>query len=185
MRKQLPLAILAAFLLLFPGIRQAHAQEQKKSKVHVTITEGDKVTSDTTYELSGDQDPEKIKKMISHMCCDDMEMQMSHKGKEKLIWINEDGDHNSWTAESAMEGIDLDSIKEAHGGKKVMVMKDDDGEITVRELDDEDAEVYIIKSGDGEDVKVEMKKVKVIVEDEDELEVHKDADTEKSKKKKK
>jgi len=45
----------AIFVLCHPGI---YAQESKAGKVTVTITQDDKVVSDTTFELREDQDPE-------------------------------------------------------------------------------------------------------------------------------
>jgi hypothetical protein len=45
---------------------------------------------------------------------------------KELAWIHAYND-NVWHAKSMDMGIDLDSIKEAHGGGKVMVFKDEMG----------------------------------------------------------
>lgn len=140
----LQLSILLALVMTI-GFQKGYAQDKKKSKVHITITEDDKVTTDTTFELSEDQDPEMIKKMVQTMATEDLEtihvikeMHADHDGDHKMVWISEDSEHNTWTAEEMMGDINLDSIKEAHGGGKVMVMKNDEGEITVKELDDDE-----------------------------------------------
>jgi uncharacterized protein YrzB (UPF0473 family) len=95
-------------------------------------------------------------------------------------------------------GINLDSLKEAHSGARMMVMKDENGKITVRECDDqaawvseehecehggktyqiivtdegqpgENEEMYILKTADGKKVKVISEKTVVIsTTDEDE-----------------
>ena len=101
-----------------------------------------------------------------------------HKGDidndhKALAWVHVDKDDDDvWHVKSGEFGVNLDSIKEAHGGAKVMVFKDEDGNITVKELDEEidhtkhlehkghgDHEIMIIESDeDGE--KINIKKIK-------------------------
>ena len=56
MKKNLLPLILGSFLFLLFGFQSSMAQEKKTSKVHITITEDDKVTSDTTFELAEGQE---------------------------------------------------------------------------------------------------------------------------------
>jgi hypothetical protein len=47
-------------MILFVVYQQSSAQDKKSSRVRITITENDRVTSDTTFELKEGQDPEMI-----------------------------------------------------------------------------------------------------------------------------
>jgi hypothetical protein len=197
MKKLLLLGSLAVCLVIMASTNQAIAQEDESTTVHITIKEDGKVTTDTTFELKEGQDPDMVKKMVQHMVGGDDDC--DHK---ELAWVHADND-NVWHAKSLDMGIDLDSIKEAHGGGKVMVFKDEDGNITVKELgededhemhfkheghgdheimiiesdeDGENVEVYVIKKGD-KDVKI-VKKVTVEVEDESEEGVEKEVEVE-------
>ncbi len=208
MKKYLLSVIMGSFLLLLFGFQSTMSQDSKSSKIQITITEDDQVTTDTTFELAEGQDPEMIKKMISHMAGGDFHA--SHSGDKKMMDIN------------------MDSIKEAHPDAKVLVIKNKDGEITVKEVDDEHEmhfgdeghgehgehhKMMIIGEGDvsekhtviihsdvdcegkgknievivhsGDDVKVIKKKVIVKTEDEDHVEVEVEVEIEEKKEGKK
>ena len=176
------------------GFQHTIAQDKKTSTVSITITEDDVVTTDTTFELKEGQDPEMIKTMITHMAGGDMHVK--HMSKDVV-----------WQTKPCMESINIDSIKEAHEGARVLVIKNKDGDVTVEEKDmhgkhheimkehkviihtdvdddckgleqeieviisgdegDEDVEVYVLKQGDGKEVKVIKKKVHVVIENEE------------------
>lgn len=193
MKKHLLHLIIGTFLIMLFGFQQTMAQEKKASKVHITITEGEEVTTDTTFELKEGQDPEMIKKIISHMAGDDLhkvhvskDVHMSHSGDKEMVWVSS-GDDKVWDAKHGMEKINLDSIKEAHKDAKVLVVKNKNGEITVKELDDDDDihfdddhgehhEMMYLEAGeDGKVVHIKKmksgKKVMMISEDGD---VHKE-----------
>jgi len=204
MKKILMLCSMAACMSILMCNHQAMAQEDESSSVHITIKENGKVTTDTTFELKEGQDPDMVRKMVQHMVGeDDVRMKKNvfimRKGDDdfdhkELAWVHVDSDDN-WHVTSSGMGINLDSLKEAHGGGKVMVFKDEDGNITVRELGedehmewtedgDDDVEVMVIKKGD-KDVKV-VKKVTVEIEDESEEGEEKEIEVEvKTKKEKK
>lgn len=150
MKKLLLLGSLAVCLLIMASTNQAIAQEDESTTVHITIKEDGKVTTDTTFELKEGQDPDMVKKMVQHMVSGDEKMM-----KKEVIIIqkgDDDCDHdNVWHVKSMDMGIDLDSIKEAHGGGKIMVFKDEDGNITVKELgEDEDHEMHFKHEGHGD-----------------------------------
>jgi hypothetical protein len=145
MKKLLLLGSLAVCLIMMASTNQAIAQEDESTTVHITIKEDGKVTTDTTFELKEGQDPDMVKKMVQHMVGGDDDC--DHK---ELAWVHVDND-DVWHAKSMDMGIDLDSIKEAHGGGKVMVFKDEDGNITVKELgEDEDHEMHFKHEGHGD-----------------------------------
>ena len=142
MKKLLLLGSFAICLVMMASTNQAIAQEDESTTVHITIKEDGKVTTDTTFELKEGQDPDMVKKMVQHMAGGDDDC--DHR---ELAWVHVDND-NVWHAKSMDMGIDLDSIKEAHGGGKVMVFKDEDGNITVKELgEDEDHEMHFKHEG--------------------------------------
>ena len=160
MKKLLLLGSLAVCLIMMASTNQAIAQEDESTTVHITIKEDGKVTTDTTFELKEGQDPDMVKKMVQHMTGGDEKMMKKEviiiqKGDDdcdhkELAWVHADND-NVWHVKSMDMGIDLDSIKEAHGGGKVMVFKDEDGNITVKELgEDEDHEMHFKHEGHGD-----------------------------------
>lgn len=165
MNKLLLLSSMAVCMVILMSTKQAIAQEDESTSVHITIKEDGKVTTDTTFELKEGQDPDMVKKMVQHMVGDD---DCKHN---ELALIHADGD-DVWHVESMDMGINMDSIKEAHGGEKVMVFKDEDGNITVKELGDDeehemhfnhedhgDHEIMILESDeDGEKVKIKKMK---------------------------
>ncbi len=194
MKKLLLLGSIAVCLIVMASTNQAFAQEDESTSVHITIKEDGKVTTDTTFELKEGQDPDMVKKMVQHMVGGDEKMMKKEviiiqKGDNdcehnELAWVYADSD-DAWNVKSMDMGINLDSIKEAHGGEKVMVFKDEDGNITIKELGDDeehemhfnheghgDHEIMIIESDeDGEKVKIKkMKKgsgnMMIISEDE-------------------
>ena len=194
MKKILLLGSMTACMVIMMSTNHAVAQEDESSTVHITIKEDGKVTTDTTFELKEGQDPDMVKKMVQHMAGghDGMmkkEVIIMQKGDDdcehnELAWVYADSD-DAWSVKSMDMGIDLDSLKEAHGGGKVMVLKDEDGNITVKELGEDeehgfhfkheghgDHEIMILESDeDGEKVKIKkMKKggghMMIISEDE-------------------
>jgi len=197
MKKMLLPGIMAVCLVYLSYTNQAIAQEDESTSVHITIKEGGKVTTDTTYELKEGQDPDMVKKMVQHMAGGDdkimkQEVIIIKKGDDdcdskELAWEHVAGD-DLLNVNDLDLGIDLDSLKGALGSSKLMVLKDEDGMITVKELGEEEdgdnVEVYVIKKGD-KDVKV-VKKVTVEIEDEAEAGVEKKVEVEvKTEKKKK
>ena len=174
---------MAACLLILASTNTAVAQEEESTTVHITIKEDGKVTTDTTFELKEGQDPDMVKKMVMHMAGGDdktmkKEVIIMQKGDNEsdhkaLAWVHVDSeDDDVWHVKSGNLGLNLDSIKEAHGGAKVMVFKDEDGNVTVKELGEDedhimhlehkghgDHEIMIIESDeDGE--KINIKKIK-------------------------
>jgi hypothetical protein len=169
-------------LVLMAASHQVTAQEDEKTSVHITITEDGKVTTDTTFELKEGQDPEMVRKMVEHMAGGEA-MKMKKKviisqgddehGHQSLAWVHVDSDDEDvWHINSDGFAVNLDSIKEAHGGGKLMVFKDEDGNLTVKELgEDEDHEIHrkhedhgdqeimIIESEEGGE-KIHIKKIK-------------------------
>lgn len=135
---------MAACMVILMSANQAMAQEDESSSVHITIKEKGKVTTDTTFELKEGQDPEMVEKMVQHMVGED---DCDHK---ELAWVSVDSD-DCWNVTSGDLCINLDSLKEAHGGGNVMVFKDEDGNITVKELgEDEDHELHLEHKGHGD-----------------------------------
>ena len=159
--KKLPLlGSLAVCLIIMAATNQVFAQEDESTSVHITIKEDGKVTTDTTFELKEGQDTDMVKKMVQHMVGGDEKMMkkeviIMQKGDDdcehnELAWVYADSD-DAWNVKSMDMGINMDSIKEAHGGEKVMVFKDEDGNITVKELgDDEEHEMHFNNEGHGE-----------------------------------
>jgi hypothetical protein len=145
MKKLLLLGSIAVCLAMMASNNVAIAQEDESTTVHITIKEDGKVMTDTTFELKEGQDPDMVKKMVEHMVGEDDDC--DHK---ELAWVHMDSD-DTWNITSDDMGVDLDSIKKAHGGAKVMVFKDEDGNITVKELgDDEDHEMHFQHEGHGD-----------------------------------
>jgi len=180
MKKHLLYFLIGSFLIMLFGFQPTIAQAKKTSTISITITEDDKVTTDTTFELKEGQDPEMIKNMITHMAGGDMHVK--HMSKDDV-----------WHTKPCMESINIDSIKEAHEGAMVLVIKNKDGDsmkkrkvIIHTDVDDdckgleqkieviisgdegdENMAVIILKQDDGEEVKVITKKVRVVIEDEE------------------
>ena len=160
MKRLLLLGSMAACMVIMMSTNHAVAQEDESSTVHITIKEDGKVTTDTTFELKEGQDPDMVKKMVQHIAGGDekkmkKEVIIMHKGDDdcdhkELAWVSVDSD-DAWSVKSKDMGIDLDSLKEAHGGGKVMVLKDEDGNITVKELgEDEEYEMHFKHEGHGD-----------------------------------
>jgi hypothetical protein len=147
--KRIVLGFFTVCLLITASFNPAFAQEDKSTTIHITITEDGSVTTDTTFELREGQDPDMIEKMIHHLSGDEI-----------------------WHVETSDFGIDLDSLKEAHEGAKVLVIKDKNGNITVSELGGEcNEDVRVVKR-----VRVEVKE-DIDKEMEKELEVDVDVES--------
>ncbi len=157
MKKHLLSVLITTMLILICGFQQTRAQDKKASKVHITITENDQVTTDTTFEIEEGQDPELIKKVVSQLAGGDIdekhmkkEIHMSHGSSDNMVWVQSDGE-KVWHDEMLMEGINIDSIKEAHKDAKILVIKNKDGEVMVKELDEsEEHELKFIDDDDCE-----------------------------------
>lgn len=185
MKQLLLLGSMAVCLAMIASTDPVIAQEDESSSVHITIREDGKVTTDTTFELKEGQDPDMVRKMVEHMVGGDEKMMKKEviimkKGDDdcdhnELAWVHAEGD-DVWHVTSSNMGIDLDSLKEAHRGAKVMVFKDEDGNITVKVLDEDedhgDHKIMIIES-DEEGEKVKIKKGSgqtVIISDDEHME---------------
>ena len=138
-----------AFLMFLPFM--ASAQEEKTSTITITITEDGKVTTDTTFELSEGQDPDAVKKIVEELAGGDINIKMEKHGHKKVMYITEGEEGDSWN----IHDIDIDSIKEAHGGELEWVEEDEDG-----------GEVIIIKSDDGTEKVIMKKQIKVEIHEE-------------------
>jgi len=164
-------AFLVGLLLILPIALSA--QDKKTKEITVTITEDGEVVTDTTFAIKEGQDPNALKEIISHIAGADIDVKMMKKEKQKFIYTHGDKEGHAWH----IEEIDLDSIKEAHGGEHVMVFVSEDGHMHITETDDME-EVKVIKDEDSGTVTVKVKKesgeegektiiIKSIGEDED------------------
>lgn len=113
------------------------------------------MTTDTTLELRGGQDPEMIKKVIRDLAGGEMpekrvkkEIHTGHKGECETFWIQSGGE-KLWHGGQEIEGLNLDSIRQAHKDAKVLVIEKKNGELTVKELEDEH-ELQLDKDDPGE-----------------------------------
>jgi len=191
----LPALVGLAVLILQPAM--VLAQETKTGKVTVTVTENDKVITDTTFELGEGQDPETVKKIISKILGDDAEYISESKGHKTMVWVSSDDEEHAWHAEEFH--IDFDSIKGE--GENVMIFKSDsnnmhkvivkkhkgDGEdvivmssktIHVSTEDGKNYSTIIITDSGDEGSEVKEKKVKVFVEDNDDIHIINEDDLE-------
>ena len=148
--KKMLLISLGLGVFLSVSLNHLKAQDKKPTTVSITITEDDKVTTDTTFELSEGQDPEMIKKIVSHIAGEDIQMNISKNMTHSMMGMefsDEDVVSNkgsNFNVHFDDLGIDLDSIKEAHGGQKVMVLKDEDGTLTVKELGEGEDHIHSV-----------------------------------------
>jgi hypothetical protein len=195
MKKKLLLPILAGLAIFIIQSLAVHAQEGKTNKVTVTITENDKVITDTTFSLREGQDPETVKEIISHILGEDVDFEGT--GHKEMVWISSEGDKHTWHAEEFE--FDFDSIGEEEGD--VMVFEDEDDNVhkvivkkqksgdediivmsskTIR-VSEEDGKVHktiiIEESGDNKPEGKE-KRVKVIVESDDDVKIISEDDPE-------
>jgi hypothetical protein len=171
MKKNLLILLSTGILLALPTL-YAQAQDKKPVTISITITEDDEVTTDTTIELKNGHDAEMIKKIVTHMTGEDIDMEhfmsMSHSkvemihADEDMVWHNKEGGDFEFHFDDL--GIDLDSIKEAHGGQKIMVMKDGEGSFTVKELGEGDDDMILHKDNSNG----KHKTVTIIMDDDEE-----------------
>jgi hypothetical protein len=193
MRKTLLLLLTLGVFLSFT-VHPLAAQDEKKTTLTIVIEEDDEVTVDTSFELKEGQDPEMIKKVVSHLAGEDIHMKISkgkpHGGKKVLVLKEDNGD---FTVRELGEDEDCKhtvEMKDHHmvivteegdeeGETKVIVKStgEDEGDmeklinvyVTTDEEDcegkEENVDIYVIKKGD-KDVKVVKKKVKVEIEEE-------------------
>ena len=166
MKNKLPYWILsiAASLFLSTGLL---AQDQVE--VSIKVTKDGKVVKDTTYEFDDASEAKHALKMMEVMSGDEPHMEhvsydytMSHAGSghsKSMVFISEDGET---TEIKELHGDSLVWVSEEDGahahGKKVIVMKSDDGS-TFDILIDEDHEGGHI---------VKKKEIKVMVSEDEE-----------------
>jgi hypothetical protein len=191
--KKLLISILfscAIFALCHPG--GIYAQESKAGKVTVTITQNDKVVSDTTFELREGQDPEAVKKIISYVLDGKIRFFEKDPGHEEITWISSGDDEHAWYAEEFDFDYNPDSISkeesdvmvfkdESDSVHKVIVKKRAGGEqdviiksgknIRILEEEDNGNNVIIIEEKNDKGSKEMEKHVKVIVESGDNVEM--------------
>lgn len=180
MKKFLHVSILGIIAWAIFG-SQSYAQETKGDKVIVQITRDGKIVTDTIFQLKEGQDPEAVKRVISHVLDGDIEIISGKEGHQKLVWVTSHAEDIDVKFDSIMKHEEKviiitekgDKDSEGHQKKiKVIVEGDDDVEI----LDDEDLEwieegdadnvdVYIIKKDDGTKV-VKKMRVEVKVDEE-------------------
>jgi hypothetical protein len=184
MKKFLLVSLLSITACLVFSI-QSSAQETKGDKITVQITRDGKVVTDTSFQLKEGQDPEVVKKVISHVVDGDIKVISGKEGHQKMVWVT-----------SHAEEIEMDSIMkheekvmvfEGEPGEhhhKVVVRKKSPGEETVwvssgdaLEISEEEGEgskiIIITKKGDRDP---EVKRIKVIVEGDDDVEIMEDED---------
>lgn len=147
--KSIALTILSAFILF-----TINAQDEK-SKVHVIMEVDGKVVKDTVYHVEKGTDPKLASKIL------DMTFSGEKKPHKAIAFYSEDGELHE------LEGDHEMMMKELHGDGKshvfVTTEEGEDGEtrVTVKKIKmDKDGEkewtvkdedVYVIKSGDGEE----------------------------------
>jgi len=173
------------------------AQEGKTSKVTVTITENDKIITDTTFAIREGQDPEAVKEIISHVLSGEVDFTSKGPGLKEIIWVSPENDEHVWYAKDFH--FDIDSISEED--EDVMIFKDESDNIhtvvvkkrtgegedifvtkskTVRVSEEKDKgySTVIIKESGDEDKEGKAKRVKVIVESDDDVEIISEDDLE-------
>lgn len=190
MKKHLLQFIMFYVLISLIAFQQTSAQEKKSSTISITITEDEKVTIDTTFELAEGQDPEMIKEMVAHMAGGDVhakhmsqEVHVSHNGDEKMVWVTSGGHPD----------VDGDvSVKEVDEDHEMFFSEDDHGEphemvfVTVEEGGDIETEHTVIIHTDA-DCEGKEKRIEVTVysEEDVDVDVEKEKVENKSKEKKK
>lgn len=185
MKKNIPFWILsiAASLILSTGLL---AQEQ--IEMSIKVTKDGKVVKDTTYLFDDADKAKHAMKMMEIVSGDEPHKEhvtykytTSHTGSgeaKTMVFISEDGetteitefsgDSNVWVSEEEVDGKKVIVMKSEDGGDivkkkevKIVVSGDEEGNWTVVEGDekmmDKDENVFIIKGDD--DMKVEMKKI--------------------------
>ena len=133
MKKILPLLISLVIPLAFSAM-QLKAQDEKPMKVTITITEDEKVTTDTTFEIKEGQDPDMIHEIISELTGEDFPDKHSGSGThKKMIMVHSDEDVDVHSKEGHYSykfgddhDIDIDSLKEAHEGDEITIHHEGD-----------------------------------------------------------
>jgi hypothetical protein len=173
---------------------QSSAQETTGDKISLKIIRDGKIVTDTSFQLKEGQDPEAVKKVISHVLDGDIQVISGKEGHQKMVWVTSEDDKHMWHAEEIE--IEMDSImkheekvmvfegepgehhhkvvvrKKSPGGETVWVSSGD--ELEICEEEGEGSKIIIItKKGDRDP---EVKKVKVIVEGDDDVEIMEDED---------
>jgi len=185
MKKNIPFWILsiAASLILSTGLL---AQEQ--IEMSIKVTKDGKVVKDTTYLFDDADKAKHAMKMMEIVSGDEPHKEhvtykytTAHTGSgeaKTMVFISEDGetteitefsgDSNVWVSEEEVDGKKVIVMKSEDGGDivkkkevKIVVSGDEEGNWTVVEgeekMMDKDENVFIIKGDD--DMKVEMKKI--------------------------
>ena len=185
MKKNIPFWILsiAASLILSTGLL---AQEQ--IEMSIKVTKDGKVVKDTTYLFDDADKAKHAMKMMEIVSGDEPHKEhvtykytTAHTGSgeaKTMVFISEDGetteitefsgDSNVWVSEEEVDGKKVIVMKSEDGDDivkkkeiKIVVSGDEEGNWTVVEgeekMMDKDENVFIIKGDD--DMKVEMKKI--------------------------
>ncbi len=138
MNRLLLLSSMAVCLVILMSTKQAIAQEDQSTSVHITIKEDGKVTTDTTFELKEGQNPNMVKKMVQQMVGND---DCEHKE------LGDDEEH------------EMHFKHEGHGDHEVMIIEsDEDGKKVTVEIEDESEEDVEKEVEVKVEVKAEWKK---------------------------
>src|SRR4030043_1264675 len=138
---------------------QSSAQVTKGDKVTVQITKDGKVVTDTSFQLKEGQDPEAVKRVISHVLEGDIQVISEKEGHQKMVWVTSEDDKHMWHAED----IDVKMDSTMKHEEKVMIFKGDPG--------DDHHEVIVRKVSPDEESEGHQKVIKVIVEGNDDVEI--------------
>jgi hypothetical protein len=158
---------------------QSSAQETKGDKVTVQITKDGKVVTDTSFQLKEGQDPEAVKRVISHVLEGDIQVISGKEGHQKMVWVTSEDDKHMWHAED----IDVNMDSTMKHEEKVMIFKGDPGddhhEVIVRKVSpdeetvvvSEGSKIIIITEKGDKESEGHQKQIKVIVEGNDDVEI--------------
>jgi len=175
MKKILLLSFIGAFVC-FIFSEQSSAQNDK---ISLQITRDGKVVTDTSFQLKEGQDPEALKKVISHVLDGDIQVISGKEGHQKMVWVTSEDDKHMWHSEDI--DVKLDSTMKHE--EKVMVFGEDPGEdhhkVIVRKgsageetvVVGEGSKIIIITGKGDKESECHQKQIKVIVEGNDDVEI--------------
>ena len=171
------------------GLLINHASGQKNggNKVTIKITSDGKIISDTTFQLKEGQDPEAVKKVISHVLEGNIQVISGDEGHQKIVWVNskndkemretEDIDIRSDSTVKHSEMVMVHKGKHPHEVNKEMIIKEgpgdkeSEGEVIIESGNEveisegEDGSKIIIITGKGDkEIEPHQKKIKVYIE---------------------
>jgi hypothetical protein len=151
---------------------QSYAQETKGDKVTVQITKDGKVVTDTSFQLKEGQDPEAVKRVISHVLEGDIQVISGKEGHQKMVWVTSHAEDIDVNMDSTMKHEEKVMIFQGDPGEdhhKVMVRKGSAGEETV--VVSEGSKIIIITEKGDKESEGHQKQIKVIVEGNDDVEI--------------